>query len=104
MSHINKIKYYRRKEEEEDRQLAEDRRDHQNKLSQKSRRGKGTVGGTHAPDGIYPISRQDEAEMSKLKLLNRTAKSFYKRQLLIRHGLSPWVLLVKERRYVCEID
>jgi hypothetical protein len=78
-------------EEEEEYELAQQRTEYRSKLSHKIRTGPiGTQrrGETNGSSSQGPL---------KNVLLSK-ATSFRSRQLLIRWGVSPWVLLVKERR------
>mmetsp|Transcript_925 Transcript_925/g.1604 ORF Transcript_925/g.1604 Transcript_925/m.1604 type:complete len:659 (+) Transcript_925:73-2049(+) len=79
----------RRKELEEEQELAQQRKEYRSKLSHKSR------GGQRSARGETDKKAADATSGSpKLSI----AAAFRKRQLLIRRGLAPWLLLVKERR------
>lgn len=79
----------RRRELEEEQELAQQRKEYRSKLSHKIRGGQPRAGAE--------TDKKAKGASSRPPILT-IATCFRKRQLLIRRGLAPWVLLVKERR------
>lgn len=81
----------RRAEEQEEEELGQQRAQYRSKIAHRVRAGRGA--------GEAMGVGRSGGEGAVGELLGRAAR-FRTRQLLIRWGIAPWVLLVKERRCV----